>query len=78
MAGERDVPVRTTGRGSLMTIHPGARSSSGCCSSSCLDAGHWLAARGMIALSLPITDEECAAFVAAFDAILARHADLLC
>ena len=30
----------------------------------------------MIALSLPITDEECAAFVAAFDAILARHAEL--
>ena len=40
-----------------------------------LDAGQWIAARGMIALSLPITDEDCAAFVAAFDAILARHAD---
>ena len=31
----------------------------------------------MLALSLPVTDEHCAAFVAAFEAILARHADLL-
>ena len=42
-----------------------------------LDAGQWIAARGMLALSLPVTDSDCAAFVAAFDAIVARHADLL-
>ena len=31
----------------------------------------------MIALSLPVTDELCDAFAAAFGAILARHAELL-
>ena len=32
----------------------------------------------MLALSLPVTDDECAAFVAAFDALITRHAGLLC
>ena len=49
-----------------------ARSSSGCCSSSCSTRGHWLASRGMIALSLPITDEQCDEFAAAFAAIVDR------
>ena len=42
-----------------------------------LDAGQWTARRGMITLSLPITDEHCRAFLAAFDAIVERHAPLL-
>jgi hypothetical protein len=31
----------------------------------------------MIALSLPVTDEQCTAFAAAFEAILARHREVL-
>ncbi len=42
-----------------------------------LDAGFWMARRAMIALCLPITDTHCDDFVAAFDDILARHADVL-
>ena len=41
-----------------------------------LDSGQWIAARGMIALSLPVTDEQCDAFAAAVGAILTRHAEL--
>ena len=41
-----------------------------------LDSGQWIAARGMIALSLPVTDEQCATFAAAVGAILTRHAEL--
>ena len=36
-----------------------------------------MARRAMIALCLPITDAHCDEFVAAFDDILARHADVL-
>ena len=77
-------------RGSLLTIHPGPRAFNAAEPPDAgrelvkrllffelLDAGQWIAARGMLALSLPVTDDDCAAFVAAFDAILARHADLL-
>ena len=87
-AAERDVAVHTSGRGSLLTIHPGPRAFNASeppderrellkrlLFFELLDAGYWIAARGMIALSLPVTDDECAAFVAAFDAILARHRD---
>jgi hypothetical protein len=31
----------------------------------------------MIALSLPVTDELCSGFLAAFETILARHRELL-
>jgi glutamate-1-semialdehyde 2,1-aminomutase len=58
-----------------MTIHPRSELLKRLLFFELLDAGQWVAARGMIALSLPITDEECAAFVAAFDAVLARHAE---
>jgi glutamate-1-semialdehyde 2,1-aminomutase len=76
VADELDVPVRTTGRGSLMTIHPGDDDLKRLLFFELVDAGHWLATRGMIALSLPITDADCDGFVAAFDAILTRHAEL--
>jgi len=89
VAAEADVPVHTSGRGSLMTIHPGPRAFNasepvGAAPEllkrllffELLDSGQWIAARGMIALSLPVTDEQCGAFAAAVGAILTRHAEL--
>ena len=90
VAAARDVPLHASGRGSLLTIHPGPRAFNSAeppdegrelvkklLFFELLDVGQWIAARGMLALSLPVTDSDCAAFVAAFDAIVARHADLL-
>ncbi len=90
VAAAHDVPLHASGRGSLLTIHPGPRAFNAAEPPDAgrelvkkllffelLDAGQWIAARGMLALSLPVTDSDCAAFVAAFDAIVARHADLL-
>jgi glutamate-1-semialdehyde 2,1-aminomutase len=68
--------VRVTGRGSLLTIHPGDDMRKRLFFFELLDAGFWLAARGMLALSLPVTDEDCDAFAAAFEAIVERHAEL--
>jgi glutamate-1-semialdehyde 2,1-aminomutase len=76
VAARLDVPVRTTGTGSLMTIHPGGEDLKRLLFFELVESGHWLATRGMIALSLPVTDDDCDAFVRAFEAILARHADL--
>ncbi len=89
-AADQEVPVHVSGRGSLLTIHPAPRAinSSEPVSPSrellkqllffeLLDSGHWTAARGMIALSLPVTDEECAGFVTAFATILDRHGELI-
>lgn len=39
--------------------------------------GFWLARRGMIALSLPITDDDCDRFVAAIERFVTRRGDLL-
>jgi glutamate-1-semialdehyde 2,1-aminomutase len=59
--------VPTTGRGSLMTMHaPDQR----LLFLELLDRGFWLAARGMIALSLPITDADCDALVEAVGEVL--------
>jgi glutamate-1-semialdehyde 2,1-aminomutase len=90
VAADLDIPVHVSGRGSLMTVHPAPRpiNSSERLSQSrelvkqllffeLLDSGHWIAARGMIALSLPVTDDLCNAFVSAFETILARHSDVL-
>jgi glutamate-1-semialdehyde 2,1-aminomutase len=89
-AHEHGVPIHTSGRGSLLTIHP---ANAPIVSSTTprpaqslarellflelVEAGFWTARRGMIALCLPITDAHCDAFVAAFDAILDRHEDVL-
>ncbi len=62
--------VTVTGRGSLMTIHPPTEELKRTLFFGFLDAGFWLASRLMIALSLPITDADCDALVAAFTAIL--------
>ena len=87
-AAELEAPVHVSGRGSLMTIHPGPRAYNAAepvderreqlkrlLFFELLDAGYWIASRGMIALSLPVTDEHCAGFVAAFRAVLDRHAE---
>ena len=79
-----------SGRGSLMTTtpqpsshrlrygtEPRAGTRQGTDLLRLLVAGQWTARRGMITLSLPITDEHCDAFVAAFDAIVEGHAPLL-
>ena len=76
VAADLDVPVHVSGRGSLMTVHsrePVKR----LLFFELLDSGHWIAARGMIALSLPVTDELCAGFVSAFETILSRHREVL-
>jgi glutamate-1-semialdehyde 2,1-aminomutase len=70
------LPVHVTGRGSLMTIHPRSEALKPLLFFELLDSGHWIASRGMLALCLPITDEHCAGFAAAFEAILTRHAAL--
>jgi glutamate-1-semialdehyde 2,1-aminomutase len=59
------VGVKTTGRGSLMTLHPGDDELKRLLFFELLDAGYWVASRGMIALSLPVTDAMCEAFVEA-------------
>jgi glutamate-1-semialdehyde 2,1-aminomutase len=69
--------VSVTGRGSLLTIHPRSDELKRLLFFELLDAGYWLASRGMLALSLPITDADCEGFVTAFEAILARHEALL-
>jgi glutamate-1-semialdehyde 2,1-aminomutase len=76
VAADVEVPVRTTGSGSLMTIHVGDEDLKRLLFFALVDSGHWLATRGMIALSLPVTDEDCDGLASAFEAILARHADL--
>ncbi|MDA0182591.1 aminotransferase class III-fold pyridoxal phosphate-dependent enzyme [Solirubrobacter phytolaccae] len=66
-----DRVVTTTGRGSLMTMHPATDDLKQLLFFELLDAGYWIAARGMIALSLAITDEDCEAFAATVEKILA-------
>ena len=62
--------VSVTGRGSLMTLHPPSEALKQQLFFGLLDAGFWLASRLMIALSLPITDADCDALVAAFTDML--------
>ena len=89
-AHEHGVALHTSGRGSLMTIHP---ASAPIVSSTplrpeqslarellffeLLDAGFWTARRAMIALCLPITDAHCDEFVAAYGEVLDRNAAVL-
>lgn len=82
--------LHTSGSGSLMTIHPGPRAYNASeppdrrrelvkrlVFFELLDARQWIAARGMLALSLPITDELCDELANAFAAIVTRHRDVL-
>jgi len=76
--GERQVPMQAAGMGSLMTVHPlkGRLSSPADAQKAdkrlkallfldLLEQGLFIAERGLIALSLAITDEDCARLVAA-------------
>ena len=60
----------TTGLGSLMTMHPSSDAEQQLLFFELLHAGYWIASRGMIALSLAITDEQCDAFAATVAEIL--------
>jgi glutamate-1-semialdehyde 2,1-aminomutase len=65
-----DAGVTITGRGSLMTIHHADPVVKELIFFGLVDAGYWLAHRGMITVSLPIADEHCAGLADAFDTIL--------
>jgi glutamate-1-semialdehyde 2,1-aminomutase len=90
IAARKHVALHASGLGSLMTIHPAAGaivSSAGLSRAQALareliffdllGAGLWTARRGMMTLSLPITDQHCRAFLTAFDEILTAHLPLL-
>jgi glutamate-1-semialdehyde 2,1-aminomutase len=84
-----DVAMQWTGLGSLMTAHfqPGPIRSAGNIIAqpqlrelfhlAMLERGFYLARRGMIALSLAIQDDECAAFASAVDDFVATYRPLL-
>lgn len=89
-ARDRDVALHASGRGSLITIHPAPDpvvASTPLRPEQALvrellflelvEAGFWTARRGMLALSLPITDQQCDEFVSAYGQILDRHLPLL-
>jgi glutamate-1-semialdehyde 2,1-aminomutase len=67
-----DLPVHATGRGSLLTIHAPSPELQRLLVFELLDRGQWIAARGMLALSLPVTDAMCDAFADAFEEIAER------
>jgi glutamate-1-semialdehyde 2,1-aminomutase len=76
------VPFTVTGLGSLMTIHPTGAPEFAVLLRKLLfldlaAAGIYLAARGLIALSLPIGDEEISQLLAALESILEKRAPLL-
>lgn len=90
VAQRHGIAIHVSGRGSIMAIHPGPRSYNvreklddgrnrvkDLLFFDLLAAGYWIAARGMLTLSIPVTEELCEGFVATFDAILTRRADLL-
>jgi glutamate-1-semialdehyde 2,1-aminomutase len=72
-------PFRATGLGSLMNIHPQGRPEDVALLRKLLHfdlgrAGIHLAARGLIALSFPVTDDDIATFLRALEAFLAERA----
>jgi glutamate-1-semialdehyde 2,1-aminomutase len=82
--------MQVTGLGSLMTIHPVGGEIHSPADLAAADQlvkellffdlvaeGFWLARRGMIALSLPITDQDCDRLVAALERFVTRRSDLL-
>ncbi|KRC33409.1 glutamate-1-semialdehyde 2,1-aminomutase [Acidovorax sp. Root219] len=84
------VDMAFTGTGSLMTLHATAapvRSPADLQGTDgrakdlvffgLLDEGVFMARRGLIALSLPVGDAECDAMVAALEAVVARHRNVL-
>jgi glutamate-1-semialdehyde 2,1-aminomutase len=85
-----DVSMQATGLGSLLTIHAthGSLTTPADLTGSdervkellffdLLADGFWVARRGMVTLSLPLTDEDCARFLAATEGFLERRAEVL-
>ncbi len=66
-------PFTVTGRGSLMTIHHPDPRAKELLFFEFVAAGLWTARRGMITVSLPITDEHCDALAAAFTTTVEEH-----
>ena len=66
-------PFTVTGRGSLMTFHHPDPAAQELMFFELVGRGLWLARRGMITVSLPITDEHCDDLVTAFGAIIEEH-----
>ena len=86
----RPAGLCVSGRGSLMTIHPARAPLSAAVPHTeaqvaarellffaLLDRGFWLARRGMLTVSIPITDAMCDDLVAAFDDVLRTHESAL-
>ncbi len=81
----RPAGLHVSGRGSLMTIHPAPHPIVASAPLSAAQAwvkelvffgrwstaGFWLARRGMLTVSIPVTDAMCDDFVAAFDEVVA-------
>jgi glutamate-1-semialdehyde 2,1-aminomutase len=77
-----DVPFTVTGLGSIMNIHPLAPAATfpvlrQLLFFELLGSGIYLAARGLIALSLAVTDEEIARLLRTLQACLEKHRPLL-
>ena len=85
-----DVPVRVTGLGSILCIHPGQRTdiqrpadltasddARALFHLHMIDRGFYLARRGFMSLSLPLKPADHDGFAIAFEAFLDEYADLL-
>jgi glutamate-1-semialdehyde 2,1-aminomutase len=90
IADEIGVPVRSTGMGSLMNLHPTTRpitDHAGVVGADdrlrelifldLLDAGYYVARRGFIALQLPVTDDDLDGFANAYRTVLENRANIL-
>jgi glutamate-1-semialdehyde 2,1-aminomutase len=78
---ERGACLRITGLGSVMNIHAfgeAAKAARELVFFDLIARGLYLAHRGLIALSLPITDSETAVFADAMSDVLAARRDVLC
>jgi glutamate-1-semialdehyde 2,1-aminomutase len=86
----RTAGMHVSGRGSLMTIHAGGPPFTPAVPLSrehalakelvffaLLERGYWLARRGMLTVSIPVTDAMCDDLVAAFDDVVRTHRDHL-
>ncbi len=76
-----DAPFTVTGLGSLMNIHPVAPPAVAedlrkLLFFELLEAGIYMAARGLIALSLPITDDDAACLLLALERFLTKYRTL--
>ncbi|MDX1431262.1 MAG: aminotransferase class III-fold pyridoxal phosphate-dependent enzyme [Gammaproteobacteria bacterium] len=88
-AGELDFPARITGMGSLLGIHFVARPVAGPDDARAtppearalfhlemLGRGFYTGKLGLVALSLPLTDDDCSRFVGAFSGFANEHRDI--